>query len=87
MQAYEQGIYYPRNLFLFYGWYADQWWVGDDSENLTCTQEDRERVISSGLAIVFDEALSDCSKNISTGIVRWLCLTCSDQLHVVIILL
>ena len=70
MQAYEQGIFYPRYLFLFYGWYSDSWWIGSDSENLTCTQEERERVVRSGLAIVNDEALSDCSKNISTGIVR-----------------
>ena len=70
MQAYEQGIFYPHYLFLFYGWYSDSWWIGSDSENLTCSQEERERVIRSGLAIVNDEALSDCSKNISTGIVR-----------------
>jgi hypothetical protein len=70
VQAYEQGIFYPRNLFLFYGWYDDNWWVGSDSEGLSCTPEERERVVRSGLAIVNDEALSDCSKNISTGIVR-----------------
>lgn len=70
MQAYKQKIFYPRNLFLFYGWYVDQWWVGSESENLTCTQENRERVISSGVAVVQDEFRSDCSKNISTGIVR-----------------
>ena len=69
MQAYEQGIFYPRNLFLFYGWYSDNWWVGSDSESLSCTQEERERVISSGLAVVQDEFRSNCSKNISTGIV------------------
>ena len=71
MQAYEQGIFYPRNLFLFYGWYSDNWWVGSDSEGLSCTLEERERVVSSGLAIVNDEALSNCSKNIDTGIVRY----------------
>jgi hypothetical protein len=72
MQAYEQGIFYPRSLFLFYGWYADNWWVGSANEGLSCSQEDRERVVQSGLAIVNDEALSDCSKNISTGIVRYM---------------
>ena len=71
MQAYEQGISYPRNLFLFYGWYSDNWWVGSESENLSCTQEQREGVIRSGLAVVQDEFLSDCSKTISTGIVSW----------------
>ena len=70
MQAYEQRIRYPRYLFLFYGWYGENWWRGSDSENLTCTQEDREEVIESGLAVVFDEAITDCSRNISTGIVR-----------------
>ena len=70
MQAYKEGILYPRNLFLFYGWYADSWWVGSESENLSCTLEERERVVSSGLAVVVDEAISDCSRSISTGIVR-----------------
>ena len=72
MQAYEQGIFYPRNLFLFYGWYSDNWWVGSDSEGLSCSLEERERVVSSGLAIVNDEALSDCYTNISTGIMRYI---------------
>ena len=70
MQAYEQGIFYPRSLFLFYGWYSDNWWVGSDSEGLSCSLEEREIVVRSGLAIVNDEAISDCSTNISTGIVR-----------------
>ena len=70
-QAYEQGVYYPRNLFLFYGWYVDSWWVGSDSDNLKCSRKDRERVINSGLAVVQDEFLTDCSKNISTGIVSY----------------
>ena len=70
IQAYEQGILYPRYLFLFYGWYSENWWVGSENENLTCSQEDREEVIKSGLAIVFDESITDCSQNISTGIVR-----------------
>jgi hypothetical protein len=69
MQAYEQELFYPRNLFLFYGWYSDNWWVGNRSEGLSCSQEDRERVVSSGLAVVQDEFRSDCSRNISTGIV------------------
>ena len=69
MQAFDQGVFYPRNLFLFLGWYSDNWWVGSDSERLSCTQEERERAISSGLAVFLDEFLSDCSKNISTGIV------------------
>ena len=69
MQAYEQEIFYPHNLFLFYGWYSDNWWVSSDSEGLSCSQEQRERVISSGLAVVQDESLSDCSKNTGTGIV------------------
>jgi hypothetical protein len=71
MQAYEQGIFYPRNLFLFYGWYSDSWWVGSDSEGLSCSQEERERVVRSGLALLNDEAITDCSNYISTGIVRY----------------
>ena len=70
MQAYEQEIFYPRNLFLFSGWYSDNWWIGNNTgEGLSCTEEQRERVISSGLVVVQDEIRSDCSKNTSTGIV------------------
>ena len=69
MQAYRQGVMYPRYLFFFYGWYADQWWVGTEDEDLTCTSEQREMVISSGLAPVLDEFTSNCSRVASTGTV------------------
>ena len=69
LQAYEQGILYPRYIFLFYGWYVDNWWVGSDSENLTCTAEQRAMVVRSTLAPVQDEFITDCSKTANSGIV------------------
>ena len=68
-QAYRQEVLYPRYLFLFYGWYNDQWWIGSKNENLSCTAEQRKRVISSGLAPLQDELISDCLKYADTGIV------------------
>ena len=71
MQAYRQEVLYPRYLFLFYGWYNDQWWIGSKHENLSCTVEQRERVIRSGLAILQDELISNCLKYAETGIVSF----------------
>lgn len=68
-QAYREGIFYPRYLFLFYGWYMDQFWVEVGNENLTCTEEQRERVISSALAPRQDEHITECSRRAETGIV------------------
>ena len=70
MQAYEQHIFYPRYIFLLYGWYEDQWWLEQENENLPCTAEQREMVLSNSLAVVQDERISDCSRTAKTGIVR-----------------
>lgn len=69
MQAYKQSIFYPRYLFLFYGWYSDQWWITDEKENISCTTEQLERVIGPALAPLQDEFISNCSQNTGTGIV------------------
>ena len=69
LQAYKQGIFYPKNLFLFYGWYVDQWWKEGENENLPCTAKQRERVVSSGLAPLQDEFISDCADTACSNIV------------------
>ena len=43
--------------------------MGDDSENLTCTAEQRAMVVRSALAPVQDEFITDCSKTANSGIV------------------
>ena len=47
----------------------DNWWVGSDSENLTCTAEQRAMVIESALAPIQDEFITNCSKTANSGIV------------------
>ena len=69
MQAYKQNIFYPRYQFLFYGWYSDRWWIASEKENISCTQEQLERVIGPALAPLQDEFISNCSRNTDTGIV------------------
>ena len=69
MQAYKQNIFYPRYLFLFYGWYNDQWWIASENENISCTPEQMERVIGPALAPLQNEFISNCSENSDTGIV------------------
>ena len=77
MQASQQGIHYPRNQFLFYGWYEEQWWVGDEEEEdelrilykNNCTVEQREHVIGPAMAPLQDEFISNCSIMADSGIV------------------
>ena len=73
-QAYREEIIYPRYLFLFYGWYNGQWWIGSEKENLSCTAEQRKRVVRSGLAALQDELISDCLRYAETGIVSFFAL-------------
>ena len=74
VQAYKQGIIYPRYLFLFYGWYSDQWWIGSEDDNISCTTEQMETVIGPALAPIQDEFISNCSRSTSTGIVSFFVL-------------
>ena len=71
MQAYRQQVFYPQYLFIFIGWYSDQWWIGSNNDNLPCTPEQRERVIFSALAPIQEEYISNCSKTVDTGIVSY----------------
>ena len=69
MQAYKQNIFYPRYLFLLYGWYTDRWWIAGEEENISCTPEQLKRVIGPALAPLHDEFISNCSQKTDTGIV------------------
>lgn len=78
-QASRKGIHYPRNEFLFYGWYADQWWMGDEKEqkvlqlmyNNNCSATQREHVIGPAMSPLQDEFISNCSKTVNSGIVSY----------------
>ena len=80
MQAFEHGIRYPQYMFLFYGWYESNWWVGTEEEqnilrNMSafsgCTAEQRASVVPYSLAPLQAEFLQDQNEStiISSGIV------------------
>ena len=80
LQAYKYNKKYPQNLFLFYGWYIDKWWVGteEDQENLKklypdCTSEQIASVVPYSLAPLQAEFLMDLNEStvISSGIVSF----------------
>ena len=80
MQAYEHGIHYPRNLFLFLGWHTDNWWIGTEREQEDirrvypgCTAEQRASVVAYSLAPLQSEFLVDQDEStvIDSGIVSY----------------
>ena len=86
MQASEYGIRYPQYIFLFYGWYAKNWWVGTEEEQellrnmpmySKCTPEQRASVVPYSLAPLQAEFLDDQNEStiISSGIVSNYTLT------------
>ena len=75
IQAFRRGVRYPTHLLLTFQWYEERWWLkenGASDVNLTCTAEERERVLTHSLA--FNFVLSDYLKNrdvtTDVGIVR-----------------
>jgi hypothetical protein len=82
MQAFEYGIRYPQYIFLLYGWYSPNWWVGtkEEQDNLRnipafsdCTVEQRASVVRYSLAPLTAEFLHDQNESaiISSGIVSY----------------
>ena len=81
MQAYEHKKRYPQYLFLFLGWYDDNWWTlkGEELENVKkrypdCTSEHIASVVPYSLAPLLAEFLSDQDESTvtSSGIVSCL---------------
>ena len=80
LQAYQHGIHYPQNMFLFYGWYSDNWWMGTEDEQKYllreypgCTAEQRASVLAYSLAPLQAEFLVDQDERavIDSGIVSY----------------
>ena len=67
-QAYEQNVHYPRNEFLFYGRYEEEWWKAED-EGLPCTAQQRQSVLGPALSPLQDEFISNCSHLADSGVV------------------
>ena len=56
MQAFHQNAKYPTHLLLTFHWYSEKWWLKENREwelTLTCSSEDRERVLLHSLAFDF----------------------------------
>ena len=71
MQAYRQGLRYPRYLILTYTWYSTNWWVGTEKEDeeLGCSTADRESLLPYTLGPQQFEFIDDNSVVADTGIV------------------
>ena len=60
-----------------YGWYDDQWWIGNKEEqanlqrlyNNNCSAAQREQVIGPTLSPLQEEFISNCSKTVDSGVV------------------
>ena len=69
-QAYYEGIKYPKNLLITYGWYGSDWWKGSAiSKNFNCTAEQRSQVLAYSLAPRVQETYTTVSAPDVTGIV------------------
>ena len=73
LQAYKKGIFFPKFLLLTLAWYEESWWKVD-TENLSCTVDQREKVLESSLAFIHIEYLNEAehaNRNTTTGIVSY----------------
>ena len=61
LQAYHRGLHLPRHLVVTIGWYSDFWWR-EDVPGLTCTVEEREKVLANSL-VVSDEIFLDVERD------------------------
>jgi len=60
---------YPRFTFLYPAWWVGDWWVGNTTENFTCTVEDRERVVYRSVVVELYEFIEDYDDVAQTGTV------------------
>ena len=68
LQAYHRGLHLPRHLVLTIGWYSNFWWR-EDEPGLTCTVEEREKVLANSLVVSDEIFLGDADAINTTGIV------------------
>ena len=70
IQAYEQGLRYPKQQFIIYGWYDYGWWIEPESEQkLSCTQEEIAETLDNTLATQPSEFYTDTSLVTEGGLV------------------
>ena len=70
IQAYVEGIRYPKYLLITYGWYSREWWKeGITYSNYTCTAEERASILAYSLAPRVRESYTDLTAEDDSGIV------------------
>ena len=69
IQAFKRGWQYPQYVYLFYGWYRDQWWFPVKEDNITCNSSQMEQVIERSLIITQCPEILNRSEITDIGIV------------------
>ena len=73
MQAYAEGISYPRNMLITYGRYGNEWWTGDaTSSQFNCTPAQRASVLAYTLAVKVQHSYPNFSARDESGIVSFM---------------
>ena len=68
MQAYRQGLYGKKYVWLIIGWYPDKWYTKHDS-SIDCTPEQLEKALEGHLTTEVVQYNLDLRKRTQTGIV------------------
>ena len=75
-QAVLQRLYYPYSMFMFLGWYDQDWWIGSEEEQLHlestykgCTVKARFEVVKYSLAPLSGYHTTDSFEVTDTGTV------------------
>lgn len=70
MQAYAEGIYYPKYLLITYGWYDNEWWtVKATSSHYNCTADQRASILAYTVAPRLQESYTNLTAEDESGIV------------------
>ena len=70
MQAYEEGVSYPKHMLITYGWYGSEWWKAEaTSSEFNCTTEQRASVLPYTLAPRIQDGYTNLTARDVSGIV------------------
>ena len=73
LQAYKEGIRYPKYLLITYGWYDNEWWkAGATSSDYTCTAAERSSALAYSLAPRVQESYTSLTAEDASGLVSYL---------------
>ena len=70
MQAYEEGLSYPKNVLITYGWYRGEWWTDKaSSSQFNCTAKQRASVLAYAFASNVQQSYTNLTARDESGIV------------------